>query len=62
MKERRFEAREVIAEKDARALATEILAMREEDFRAAFKGSAMKRPKVAGLRRNAATVLGKRGT
>ena len=36
--------------------------MSEEEFRAAFKGSAMKRAKVAGLRRNAAVVLGTRGT
>jgi len=48
-----FEARAVIAGKDARTLATELLAMSEDEFRAAFKGSAMKRAKLAGLRRSA---------
>ncbi len=43
VKEPRFEARAAIAGKDARTLATEILAMSEDEFRAAFKGSAMKR-------------------
>ena len=62
VKEPRFEARAVIAGKDAATLATEILAMSEDEFRAAFKGSAMKRAKAAGLRRNAAGVLGKQGT
>jgi epoxyqueuosine reductase len=62
VEEPRFEARAVIAGKDARTLATEILAMSEEEFRIAFKGSAMKRAKAAGVRRNAAVVLGKRGT
>jgi len=57
-----FDPRAAIAGKDARTLAAEILAMTEDEFRAAFKGSAMKRAKVAGLRRNAAVVLGKRGT
>ncbi len=56
VKESRFEARAVIAGKDAKTLATEILAMSEDEFRAAFKGSAMKRAKVAGLKRNAAVV------
>ena len=51
-------AREVIAGKDARALAREILAMSDEDFRIAFKGSPMKRAKLRGLKRNAAVVLG----
>ncbi len=52
-----FAAREVIAGKDARTLATEILVMDEEQFIAAFRKSPMKRAKVAGVRRNAAVVL-----
>ena len=58
VKEPSFQPRAVIAEKDARSLATELLAMSEDDFRAAFKGSAMKRAKLVGLRRNAEVVLG----
>jgi len=54
--EPRFEARAVIASKDAKTLATDILAMSEDEFRAAFKGSAMKRAKLMGLRRTAAVV------
>ena len=49
-------------EKNARALAREILAMDEDEFRLAFKGSAMKRAKLRGLKRNAATVLGNIGS
>ena len=56
VKEPAFEARAVIAGKDAKALATAILAMSEDDFRAAFQGSPMKRAKSAGLKRNAAVV------
>ncbi|MGI8547802.1 MAG: hypothetical protein ACR2M1_10770 [Gemmatimonadaceae bacterium] len=52
-----FAAREVIAGNDARALATEILAMDDDAFRIAFKKSPMKRAKRSGLRRNAAVVL-----
>jgi len=61
VKEPRFEARQAIAGKDAKTLAADILAMSEDEFRAAFKVSSMKRAKVAGLRRNAAVVLGKQG-
>jgi epoxyqueuosine reductase len=53
VKEPRFEAREVIGDRDAQTLATKILAMSEDEFRVAFKGSAMKRAKLAGLKRNA---------
>jgi epoxyqueuosine reductase len=53
-----FAAREAIAGKDARTLAREILAMSDEDFRTALKGSPMKRAKLRGLKRNAATSLG----
>ena len=61
LKEPAFAAREVIAGKDARTLAREILAMSDEDFRTAFKGSPMKRAKLRGLKRNAAVVLGNVG-
>jgi len=49
------------AGKDARELARELLAMDDEQFRAAFKGSPMKRAKRRGLARNAAVVLGNTG-
>ena len=52
-----FAAREFIARKSARTLATEILAMDDEGFRAAFRRSPMKRAKLHGLKRNAAVVL-----
>jgi epoxyqueuosine reductase QueG len=48
-----FAAREVIAGKDARTLADEMLAMSQEEFRAVFKKSPIKRAKLAGLQRNA---------
>lgn len=57
VREPSFQPRAVIAGKDARTLASEILAMSEEEFRAAFKGSPMTRAKSAGLRRNAEVVL-----
>jgi hypothetical protein len=53
-----FRAREFIAGQDARTLATDILALDQEQFGAAFRKSPMKRAKLAGLRRNAAVVLG----
>lgn len=52
-----FTAREVIAAKDVRTLATDILAMSQEAFSAAFRKSPMKRAKLAGLQRNAHVVL-----
>jgi epoxyqueuosine reductase QueG len=52
-----YAAREVIAGKDARTLATELLAMSQEEFSAAFRKSPVKRAKVAGLQRNARVVL-----
>jgi epoxyqueuosine reductase len=58
LKEPTFAPREVIAGKDALTLAREILAMSDEDFRIAFRGSPMKRAKLRGLKRNAAIVLG----
>jgi epoxyqueuosine reductase len=52
-----FAARDFIAGKDAVTLATDILALNQEGFSAAFRKSPMKRAKLAGLRRNAAVVL-----
>jgi epoxyqueuosine reductase len=57
-----FRPREVLTGKDARTLARELLKMSDEEFRAAFKGSPMKRAKLRGLKRNAAVVLGNVGT
>jgi len=57
VREPAFAARAVISGKDARPLAEEILAMDDETYRAAFRGSAMKRAKLAGLQRNARVVL-----
>jgi epoxyqueuosine reductase len=57
-----FASREMLALKDARMLAREILAMTQEEFSGAFKGSPMKRAKLRGLQRNAAVVLGNVGT
>jgi epoxyqueuosine reductase len=53
--------RPALAATDARALARTILAMDDDAFRAAFKGSPMKRAKLRGLKRNAAVVLGNLG-
>ena len=50
--------RAALAGKDARTLAREILAMDDDAFRSAFMGSAMKRAKLRGLKRNAAVLLG----
>jgi epoxyqueuosine reductase len=57
-----FAAREVLAGKDARTLARELLDMTQDDFSRAFSGSPMKRAKLRGLKRNAAVVLGNVGT
>ena len=43
--------------KGAVTLATDILALDQEQFSAAFRKSPMKRAKLAGLRRNAAVVI-----
>ena len=56
-----FAPREVLAGKDARALARALLVMTPDEFSAAFKGSPMKRAKIRGLKRNAAVVLGNLG-
>jgi epoxyqueuosine reductase len=62
VREDAFRPRETIASKNVRTLAHELLAMSDEDFRTAFKGSPMKRAKLRGLKRNAAVVLGNVGT
>ena len=53
-----FAPREALGGKDARTLARELLALSQEEFNVAFKGSPMKRAKLRGLKRNAAVVLG----
>ncbi len=57
-----FAARPVLAGKDSRTLARELLAMSDETVRAAFKGSPMKRAKLRGLKRDAAVALGNVGS
>ena len=57
MREPTVEAPAVLAGKDAKTLAGEILAMSDDDFRAAFKGSTMERAKVKGRRRHASVML-----
>ena len=57
-----YQPRDVLAGKDARPLAREVLEMSQEQFTRAFKGSPMKRAKLRGLKRNAAVVLGNVGT
>jgi epoxyqueuosine reductase len=57
-----FKPREVLAAKDARQLARELLAMTQEEFSVAFRNSPMKRAKLRGLKRNAAVVLGNADT
>ncbi|HUR92555.1 MAG TPA: tRNA epoxyqueuosine(34) reductase QueG, partial [Gemmatimonadaceae bacterium] len=61
-REATFAPRASIGVKDARALSNEILGMDEDSFRAAFKGSPMKRAKLPGLKRNAAVVLANVGS
>jgi epoxyqueuosine reductase len=56
-----FAPRTAIGDRDARALARDLIAMDDESFRSAFKGSPMKRAKLRGLARNAAVVLGNIG-
>ncbi len=52
-----FRARAFIDGKDAVTLATDILALDQDAFSAAFRKSPMKRAKLVGLRRNAAVGL-----
>jgi epoxyqueuosine reductase QueG len=51
----------VLAGKDVRTLARELLAMSQYEFSAAFKNSPMKRAKLRGLKRNAVVVLDNMG-
>jgi epoxyqueuosine reductase len=62
LKESSFQPRDVIAGKDARTLARELLAMTQAEFSAGFTRSPMKRAKLRGLKRNAAVVLGNVGS
>ena len=57
-----FAAREAWRGRDARSLAHRILTLDESAYRAMFNGSPMTRAKLAGLKRNAAVVLGNAGT
>lgn len=57
-----FAPRELLRGKDARELARDLLAMSQEQFSAAFKGSPMKRATLRGLKRNVAVLLGHGGT
>ena len=52
-----FAPRPALAGKDSQTLARELLAMSQDEFSAAFKGSPMKRAKLRGLQRNADVVL-----
>ena len=56
-----FAPRQVLSGKDAPTLARELIAMTQEEFSSAFKGSPMKRAKLRVLKRNAAVVLGNVG-
>jgi epoxyqueuosine reductase len=58
LKEPALAPRAELQDKDARALAREILSMDDATFRTRFRGSPMKRAKLRGLKRNAAVVLG----
>jgi epoxyqueuosine reductase len=61
LNESAFHARKSIGGRTAHQLATELLTMTDETYRASFKGSPMKRAKLRGLARNAAVVLGNVG-
>ncbi|HEY9225975.1 MAG TPA: hypothetical protein VIP11_04965 [Gemmatimonadaceae bacterium] len=58
LREEAFRPRPAVAGKDAATLARELLEMSDEEFRISFKGSPMKRAKLAGLKRNATVVVG----
>lgn len=57
LKEERFAPRAILAGRDARDLALELVEMDDSTYREAFRGSPMKRAKLAGLARNARVVL-----
>jgi epoxyqueuosine reductase len=56
-----FAPRPAIADKDARTLARELLAMSPAQFSTGFRGSPLKRARLTGLKRNAAVALGNAG-
>lgn len=56
-----FAPRPAFASNDARRIAHTVLAMTADEYRETFKGSAMKRAKSRGLKRNASVVLGNIG-
>jgi epoxyqueuosine reductase len=57
VKEPVFMPRPFLEAKDAKSLASDILALSEDEYREKFRNSAMKRAKLEGLRRNAEVVL-----
>ncbi len=61
LREPAFAARAVLSGEDARTLASELLTLSQSEFSVSFKGSAMKRAKSRGLKRNAAVSLGNIG-
>lgn len=61
LREPAFAPRGILAGKSAATLAQDLLAMDEEAYRDAFRGSAMKRAKLSGLQRNAAIVAANAG-
>jgi len=56
-----FAPRDLTASSHSRELALELSAMSPAEYASVFRGSAMKRAKLRGLRRNAAVVLGNSG-
>ncbi len=56
-REQAFNARAVLETSDVSSLANDLLAMTDESYAVAFRGSAMKRAKLSGLQRNAKVVL-----
>jgi epoxyqueuosine reductase len=61
LKEETLKPREIVASRDARTIALDLLRLDDELFRTAFRGSPMKRAKLRGLKRNAAVALGNTG-
>ena len=57
-----FRDRDVLRGKDAVTLSSELLAMSQQEFSAAFSKSPMKRARLTGLKRNAEAVLRNSGT
>jgi epoxyqueuosine reductase len=57
LKEPAFKPRDVLRDREAGQIARELAEIGEDEFRAAFKNSPMKRAKRSGLARNAAIVL-----